>query len=39
MTPDRAEVDTEPFFLGSGADRRFCLFHRPAGTARGSLHN
>jgi exosortase A-associated hydrolase 2 len=37
MTPDRAEVDTEPFFLGSGADRRFCLFHRPAGTCRGAV--
>jgi exosortase A-associated hydrolase 2 len=37
MTPDRAEVDTEPFFLGSGADQRFCLFHRPAGTCRGAV--
>lgn len=37
MTPDRAEVDTEPFFLGSGADRRFCLFHRPAGAERGAV--
>jgi exosortase A-associated hydrolase 2 len=37
MTPDRAEVDTEPFFLGSGADRRFCLFHRPAGPCRGAV--
>jgi len=37
MTPDRAEVDTEPFFLGSGADRRFCLFHRPAGACRGAV--
>ena len=37
MTPDRAEVDTAPFFLGSGADRRFCLFHRPAGTCRGAV--
>lgn len=37
MTPDRAEVDTEPFFLGSGADRRFCLFHQPAGTCRGAV--
>jgi exosortase A-associated hydrolase 2 len=37
MTSDRAEVDTEPFFLGSGADQRFCLFHRPAGTCRGAV--
>jgi exosortase A-associated hydrolase 2 len=37
MTSDRAGVDTEPFFLGSGADRRFCLFHRPAGTCRGAV--
>jgi exosortase A-associated hydrolase 2 len=37
MTGDSAEVDTEPFFLGSGADRRFCLFHRPAGTCRGAV--
>lgn len=37
MTPDRAEADTEPFFLGSGADRRFCLFHQPAGTCRGAV--
>jgi len=37
MTADRAEVDTEPFFLGSGAERRFCLFHRPAGTCRGAV--
>lgn len=37
MTPDRAEVDAEPFFLGSGADRRFCLFHRPAGKCRGAV--
>ncbi|WP_322402075.1 hydrolase 2, exosortase A system-associated [Massilia luteola] len=37
MTPQRAEVDTEPFFLGSGADQRFCLFHRPAGTCRGAV--
>jgi exosortase A-associated hydrolase 2 len=37
MTPDRAEVDTEPFFLGSGAERRFCLFHRPAGACRGAV--
>ncbi len=37
MTPERAEVDTEPFFLGGGADRRFCLFHRPAGACRGAV--
>jgi exosortase A-associated hydrolase 2 len=37
MTPDRAGVDAEPFFLGSGADRRFCLFHPPAGTCRGAV--
>lgn len=37
MTSDRAGVDTEPFFLGSGADQRFCLFHRPAGTCRGAV--
>jgi exosortase A-associated hydrolase 2 len=37
MTPERAEVDTEPFSLGSGADQRFCLFHRPAGTYRGAV--
>ncbi|WP_075794049.1 hydrolase 2, exosortase A system-associated [Massilia putida] len=37
MTSDRAGVDTEPFFLGSGADRRFCLFHRPAGNCRGAV--
>jgi len=37
MTPERAEVDTEPFFLGSGADRRFCLFHPPAGPCRGAV--
>jgi exosortase A-associated hydrolase 2 len=27
----------EPFFLGSGADQRFCLFHRPAGRCRGAV--
>jgi exosortase A-associated hydrolase 2 len=37
MTPDRAGADAEPFFLGSGADRRFCLFHPPAGTCRGAV--
>ncbi|MFL6631192.1 MAG: hydrolase 2, exosortase A system-associated [Massilia sp.] len=37
MTPNRAEVDTELFFLGSGADRRFCLFHPPAGPCRGAV--
>jgi exosortase A-associated hydrolase 2 len=37
MTPGRAAVDTEPFFLGSGADQRFCLFHRPAGHCRGAV--
>jgi exosortase A-associated hydrolase 2 len=37
MTPERAEVDTEPFFLGSGADRRFCLFYPPAGPCRGAV--
>lgn len=37
MTLARAEVDVEPFFLGSGADRRFCLFHRPAGSCRGAV--
>jgi exosortase A-associated hydrolase 2 len=37
MTPGRAEVGTEPFFLGSGADQRFCLFHRPAGTCHGAV--
>jgi exosortase A-associated hydrolase 2 len=37
MTLARVEVDTEPFFLGGGADRRFCLFHRPAGPCRGAV--
>jgi exosortase A-associated hydrolase 2 len=37
MTPERAEVDTEPFFLGGGAERRFCLFHPPAGPCRGAV--
>jgi exosortase A-associated hydrolase 2 len=37
MTPGPAAVDTEPFFLGSGADQRFCLFHRPAGRCRGAV--
>jgi exosortase A-associated hydrolase 2 len=37
MTLVRAAVDTEPFFLGDGADRRFCLFHRPAGPCRGAV--
>ena len=37
MTPAGAEVDSEPFFLGSGASQRFCLFHRPAGPCRGAV--
>lgn len=37
MSPEPAEVGTEPFFLGSGAQRRFCLFHRPAGPCRGAV--
>jgi exosortase A-associated hydrolase 2 len=37
MTLARVEVDTEPFFLGGGADRRFCLFHQPAGPCRGAV--
>jgi exosortase A-associated hydrolase 2 len=37
MTPARPEVDAEPFFLGSGAGQRFCLFHRPAGPCRGAV--
>jgi exosortase A-associated hydrolase 2 len=37
MTSAPAAVDTEPFFLGSGAHQRFCLFHRPAGTCRGAV--
>ena len=37
MTSGPAAVDTEPFFLGSGAHQRFCLFHRPAGACRGAV--
>jgi len=37
MTPAGAEVDSEPFFLGSDAGQRFCLFHRPAGPCRGAV--
>lgn len=37
MNPEPAEVGTEPFFLGSGAQQRFCLFHRPAGPCRGAV--
>ena len=37
MTPGPAEVDIEPFFLGSGAGQRFCLFHRPVGACRGAV--
>jgi exosortase A-associated hydrolase 2 len=37
MNADRAGVDIEPFFLGSGAGQRFCLLHRPAGAWRGAV--
>ena len=37
MKSPRGEPDIEPFFLGSGAKQRFCLFHRPVGTCRGAV--
>jgi len=37
MNTGRAGVEIEPFFLGSGADGRFCLLHHPAGPWRGAV--
>ena len=37
MTVPAAAPAAEPFFLGSGAAQRFCLYHPAAGTPRGAL--
>ena len=37
MTPAVACARAEPFFLETGAGQRFCLFHPPAGAAKGAV--
>lgn len=38
MTQPAGAARAHPFFLGSGPERRFCLFHAPAGTeCKGAL--
>jgi exosortase A-associated hydrolase 2 len=37
MSAARGTPGPDAFFLGSGADARFCLFHAPAGACRGAV--
>jgi exosortase A-associated hydrolase 2 len=37
MIAVQGEPNPAPFFLGSGPDQRFCLFHPPAGACRGAI--